>query len=338
MDTIKVYVEQMFSSLPKTTELMRLKEEILQNMEDKYNELKNDGKNENEAIGTVISEFGNINEILEEFNLNTLSENDTKKSSDSQKIKTYRMSDKQVDNYLLNNKVTRNLIAFGTMLCIFGVSLLIFVGGLASFSADFNHLKMSGPAAILGVILLLFCVCIAVTFFIIAGSKNENFEYVDKENIALSALSKAKVEALLSNRESLFVTKICLGVTLCILAVIQLLAVAALFVENELFILRSVSIMLVMIACAVYFFITGGSEKEAYQRLLQKGEFSKKERNILIETVSAFYWCLAVAIYLGSSFLTGMWGYTWIIWPVAGVSWAAIEAILKLIINREKIL
>ena len=29
-------------------------------MEDKYTELKNEGKSENEAVGTVIAEFGNL--------------------------------------------------------------------------------------------------------------------------------------------------------------------------------------------------------------------------------------------------------------------------------------
>jgi len=32
-------------------------------MEDKYNELKNSGKTENEAIGIVISEFGCVENI-----------------------------------------------------------------------------------------------------------------------------------------------------------------------------------------------------------------------------------------------------------------------------------
>ena len=38
-------------------------------MEDKYNELINDGKNENEAVGTVISEFGNLEELSKELGL-----------------------------------------------------------------------------------------------------------------------------------------------------------------------------------------------------------------------------------------------------------------------------
>ena len=63
MDTIKNYLDNMFSAFPKTAEISKIKENLFSNMEDKYNELKQSGKSENEAIGIVISEFGNIDEL-----------------------------------------------------------------------------------------------------------------------------------------------------------------------------------------------------------------------------------------------------------------------------------
>jgi len=69
MDTIKMYIENLFQSLPKTDEVIKAKDELIAMMEDKYNELKIQGKNENEAIGIVISEFGNIDELKEELGI-----------------------------------------------------------------------------------------------------------------------------------------------------------------------------------------------------------------------------------------------------------------------------
>ena len=40
MNTIINYLENMFSGMPKTAELIKLKEDLLSSMEDKYNELK----------------------------------------------------------------------------------------------------------------------------------------------------------------------------------------------------------------------------------------------------------------------------------------------------------
>lgn len=38
-------------------------------MEDKYSELIADGKSENEVIGTIIAEFGNLDELAESLGI-----------------------------------------------------------------------------------------------------------------------------------------------------------------------------------------------------------------------------------------------------------------------------
>lgn len=69
MNTIESYVETMFMNLPMTDQIINLKKDILSNMEEKYDELKSDGMSDNEAIGLVISEFGNIDELLNELEI-----------------------------------------------------------------------------------------------------------------------------------------------------------------------------------------------------------------------------------------------------------------------------
>ena len=59
MDAIKNYLDNMFANLPGTPSVLRAKSELGQMMEDKYTELIAEGKSENEAVGSVISEFGN---------------------------------------------------------------------------------------------------------------------------------------------------------------------------------------------------------------------------------------------------------------------------------------
>ena len=49
------------------------------------------------------------------------------------------------------------------------------------------------------------------------------------------------------------------------------------------------------------------------------------------------YWLLAVALYLGWSFASGRWELTWLVWPVAGVLYAALSSILQLTVwNKEE--
>lgn len=69
MKTILSYLDNMFMSMPKTPEVLRAKEELAAMMEDKYNELLAEGKKENEAVGIVISEFGDLEELAEELGI-----------------------------------------------------------------------------------------------------------------------------------------------------------------------------------------------------------------------------------------------------------------------------
>ena len=72
METIKNYLENMFSHLPNTPEVQKAKYELYQMMEDKYNELISEGKSDNEAIGIVISEFGNLDELADSLGIKSL--------------------------------------------------------------------------------------------------------------------------------------------------------------------------------------------------------------------------------------------------------------------------
>ena len=108
MDTIKTYLDNMFLNLPKTDEINTLKNDLLNNMEDKYNELKTQGKTENEAIGIVISEFGNIDELINEMGIKI----------DEPDENSRILSMEEVRDYLNVKKVTGKNIAIGVLLCI----------------------------------------------------------------------------------------------------------------------------------------------------------------------------------------------------------------------------
>ena len=92
METIKSYLETMFANMPNTPEVLRAKQELWGMMEDKYNELISEGLSENEAVGTVISEFGNLDELSETLGLNRQQYNtpsDNRRCLSIEEIKKY---------------------------------------------------------------------------------------------------------------------------------------------------------------------------------------------------------------------------------------------------------
>ena len=116
MDTIRTYLDNMFLSLPETPETLRAKEELYAMMEDKYAELKASGKSENEAIGIVITEFGNLDEILAEF---PFSSSQSPNTSQDESDLFHIVSSDEADDFLRFSKKYATKIALGVMLCIF---------------------------------------------------------------------------------------------------------------------------------------------------------------------------------------------------------------------------
>lgn len=82
MDQIREYVEAMFRSLPKTEGVVKSKIQIIDTMEQKYESLIREGKSSNEALGTVILEFGDIEELRGELEEAGLLERGPGKPSD----------------------------------------------------------------------------------------------------------------------------------------------------------------------------------------------------------------------------------------------------------------
>lgn len=83
-ERVKKYLDELFEDAPKTRKAMELKEEMLQNSMEKYQDLLSDGWPEEDAYKNVIGSIGDVTELfedLEEKNLLNLSEADRKKKA-----------------------------------------------------------------------------------------------------------------------------------------------------------------------------------------------------------------------------------------------------------------
>lgn len=83
-ERIKKYLDELFENAPKTRKAMELKEEMLQNSMEKYQDLLSDGYSEDDAYKSVIGSIGDVTELfedLEEKNLLNLSEADRRKKA-----------------------------------------------------------------------------------------------------------------------------------------------------------------------------------------------------------------------------------------------------------------
>mgnify|MGYP000452794716 CR=1 FL=1 len=147
----------------------------------------------------------------------------------------------------------------------------------------------------------------------------------------------SQAQEKLKNYEGTFTRGIAVGVVLCIVAAIPLL-VAACMDAPDAVCTSFVSLLLILVACGVYMIIRVGMIKGSYDILLQEGDYTISEKKLKkkSDAFSGAYWCIATAIYLGWSFWTMRWDFTWIIWPVAGVLFAAVSGIFRAVMQNEK--
>lgn len=81
-EKIKQYFNEVFAKAPKTRQTLELKQEMVQNALDKYNDLKSEGYTEEDAYQNVVNSIGDVSGLLgemEEKNLLNLPEKDRKK-------------------------------------------------------------------------------------------------------------------------------------------------------------------------------------------------------------------------------------------------------------------
>lgn len=299
METINNYLENMFKTLPDTDEVNQLKEDLYSNMEDKYNELKASGKSENEAIGIVISEFGNIDELTLELGLSKNTEKNLKDQDNSTRV----ISLKEAKVFIDDKKRYGLMVAIGVWLCIFAVNTLL------AF-----RLIANTPEEAIGLIPLFIFIACAVGLFIYSGSKLNKYEYIKEEIFDLDNESYKYVKNLESSFQGKYIISVIVGVILCILSVIPILIFDK-YNEN-----LGVCILLFIVSIAVFIFVYFGNIRGAFKQLLQLDDYSKKNKeNKIIGIVASIVFPITSFVYLLVSLFTGAWHITWIIWPVVGV-------------------
>ena len=72
---------------------------------------------------------------------------------------------------------------------------------------------------------------------------------------------------------------------------------------------------------------------DGYDKLLEEGDYTRINKKI--GRFDGIYWAVVLAIYLGWSFITMRWELTWIVWPIAGVLFAAYREIMKAIVRGK---
>lgn len=322
METIKSYLETMFANMPNTPEVLRAKQELWGMMEYKYNELISEGLSENEAVGTVISEFGNLDELSETLGLNRQQYNTP---SDNRRC----LSIEEIKKYIRAYNVKSILIAIGVFLCIISPIFPI-IGDMIGITFIENIM----------VAVMLAVIAIAVGFFVLSGIMLKQFDDIKYKQCRVDYQSASYIQNECDHMRTIHSLCLSIGVALCVMSVIPPIIIDALnfkILDN----LGGAGV-LCFVGIGVFLIVYQANASKAYKVLLSlnnpdtiAGNYAKPANksveyiNPTATAIMSVYWSTVSCIYLSISFLTFYWHITWVIWPIAGVIYALLKNVLR---------
>lgn len=246
--------------------------------------------------------------------------------------KERRISVEYANEFMEKKKKSAFRIAVGVIFCILSPINLIFLAGCASCGYIGEN---AAAAAGLGTLLLM--VVAAVVIFVLDGNSMSEYEWLQKESFTLEYGVSGIVEEKMKKQKKAYGMAMAAGVGLCILGAMAVVVTGTLD-AGEMAVVCGVDALLLLVSAGVFLIVKYDGERDAFLQLLQLGDYTqeKKAASFRMEMVGAIYWLTMVSIYLASSFITGKWESTWIIWPVAGTFYGVVAAVAGLISKKSK--
>ena len=247
----------------------------------------------------------------------------------------HRVSMERAVEFLRLRDSISSRVALGVLLCICcSIPLTLLAGAQGT-----GRLAVSEPFAVgFGSILLFVMVALAVGIFIHSSMKLQAYECLEREPMETAY----GVDSMVRERQSRYTTRhtqlLIGGITLCVLCPTPLFGVLALLgEEQEWAMILATAALLGMVGIGVLCIVRTCMVWESFEILLEEGEHTRERKREARRNhaIAGIYWGLVTAVYLAYSFVTDDWKQSWMIWPVAGVSYGVLVSILRVIRKNQ---
>lgn len=247
-----------------------------------------------------------------------------------------RVSLTQASAYLALRKAAAPKIAIATALCITSPVTLILLAGMSEVQRF--HISENAAAGI-GLCVLLGLVALAVSIFLRTSTEAKEYRFLKEEPFETEYGVEGMVRQRQQEYKDTHTRLVTVGVVLCVLAAVPLFA-AMCINGSDLLYIAAVCALLVLVAIGCLALVTAGVYQGAMEQLLEEGDYTRpqKKHHKLMGTVTMIYWLTATAVFLLYTYGphgNGQPRYSWIIWAVAGVLYAAVMGIVR-IISRSR--
>ena len=244
----------------------------------------------------------------------------------------YNVSMEEANAFLTFNRSAASMVSTGVMMSILSPVLLILLSGLVNAG---KATISEGVATFTGTTVLLIMIAFAVALFLSAGLRGKRFDYLENSAIDTQYGVSGFVKELRSDYAEKHSRRLIIGIMLCIISSIPLVMTQLISATDSDHFISVIGIcgLLIFVAAGVKLIVLTCMTEGGFEKLLEEGDYTRLNKKI--DKYDGIYWAIVTAGYLGWSFFTMKWEMTWIVWPVAGVLFAAYREIIKAVIKAK---
>lgn len=325
MNVIIAYLETMFGAYPQTPRLLEAKAELHSMMEDAYTSLIAAGRSENEAVGQVISDFGNLEEVAPVLGITSdITPGETAAVSQHPVVAL-----EEAKAYAAAQEGIRFRVTSAVVLFVLSPVLLL----LLPVAAESGTLQMADAVAqFIGLLTVLVLVGSGVLLLVNTSRETSPYKHIAEGRFVTSPDVVRWADALADQHEHARIRALQIAIGLWILAAAPMIAFGLLLEDSphsDLWSALGVVLVLVMVAAGLAILLPktwAHTVAEMLRQGTKAGSGKVDDKDGIIAVIAAIYWPLLTAIYLAWSFIGDAWAVSWIIWPVGGVLFGAIAA------------
>lgn len=336
----------MFSAYPQTPRMLEAKAELLGMMEDAYTNLIAAGRTENEAVGQVIRDFGNLTEIAPELGIATeITAPATDPATAPAAVPVAappsahplypQVTLDEAQGYAdVQHRIRGRVTLAVSLFVVSPIALIVLsvLAGTPGFSIN------SGTSSAIGILVLLVLVACGVLLLVSTARDLAPYSRIEEGKFSRNPEVTDWALALAQQHERKRIRALQVAILIWILSPAPLLAMSLLNEDaprQGMWGGIGVAIILVLVAIGLAVLLPRVWAKSSSDKLGGEGAAGQSgdasagapvdERSI-VGVIAAFYWPLLTVIYIGWSFIGDAWGESWIVWPIGAVLFWALAA------------
>lgn len=242
----------------------------------------------------------------------------------------------QAADYLARRKAAAPKVALAVLLCVISPVTLLLLSAMSKVQRF--HISENAAAGI-GLCVLLVLVAAAVSIFLRTRADVKEYQFLDSEPFETEYGVTGMVRQRQREYKDTHTRSVTVGVVLCVLAAAPLFAAVCIDGSDLLYVGAVGALVLAGVGCL--FLVNAGVYSGAMERLLEEGDYTRgqKKHNKVLSTVTTIYWPAVTVVFLIYTYGpsgNGQPRYSWVIWAVAGVLYAAVLGIVRLLLRSRK--